>query len=76
MLTERSSALQFFPLCFCSPARHASQAQTYTINTFCGQWYGGFQREDGGPAANAELSSAPYAVAVDSAGNIFIADLG
>jgi len=48
-------------------------AQTYTITTTAGNGTQGFSG-DNGPATSAELSS-PYAVAVDSAGNLYIADL-
>jgi len=42
------------------------------ISTVAGNGSGGFSN-DGGPATNATLSS-PYGVAVDAAGNLFIAD--
>jgi uncharacterized protein (TIGR03437 family) len=45
-----------------------------TVTTYAGNGTNGFAG-DGGPAANAELSS-PAAVAVDPAGNLYIADLG
>ena len=45
-----------------------------TVTTYAGNGTNGFAG-DGGPAASAELSS-PAAVAVDAAGNLYIADLG
>src|SRR5579872_1834764 len=45
-----------------------------TIQTLAGIGFPGFSG-DGGPAAQAQLN-APYGVAADSAGNIYIADLG
>jgi trimeric autotransporter adhesin len=45
-----------------------------TVTTYAGNGTNGFAG-DGGPAANAQLSS-PAAVAVDGAGNLYIADLG
>jgi uncharacterized protein (TIGR03437 family) len=45
-----------------------------TVTTYAGNGTNGFAG-DGGPAANAQLS-APAAVAVDAAGNLYIADLG
>jgi uncharacterized protein (TIGR03437 family) len=45
-----------------------------TVTTYAGNGTNGFAG-DGGPAANAQLSS-PAAVAVDAAGNLYIADLG
>lgn len=44
------------------------------ITTVAGNGYPGF-RGDGGPAQAAQLN-APYGLAVDAAGNLFIADLG
>ena len=44
-----------------------------TVTTYAGNGTNGFAG-DGGPAANAELSS-PAAVALDAAGNLYIADL-
>src|SRR5437870_5123329 len=44
------------------------------IQTVAGTGYPGFSG-DGGPAAQARLN-APYGVATDSAGNLYIADLG
>src|SRR5579872_7276239 len=48
--------------------------QTFTINTIAGNGVQGFAG-DGGPAVNAELF-AFAGLAVDSAGNVFIADTG
>jgi uncharacterized protein (TIGR03437 family) len=45
-----------------------------TVTTYAGNGTNGFTG-DGGPAVNAELS-APAAVALDAAGNLYIADLG
>ncbi len=45
-----------------------------TVTTYAGNGTNGFGG-DGGPAANAQLNS-PAAVAVDGAGNLYIADLG
>ena len=45
-----------------------------TISTIAGDGFPGF-RGDGGPASAARLNT-PYGVAVDRAGNLFIADLG
>jgi len=45
-----------------------------TISTVAGDGFPGF-RGDGGPASTARLNT-PYGVAVDHAGNLFIADLG
>ncbi len=45
-----------------------------TITTFAGNGNGGFST-DGGPATSASLYE-PYGVAVDSAGNLYIADYG
>jgi trimeric autotransporter adhesin len=45
-----------------------------TVTTYAGNGTSGFAG-DGAPAANAQLS-APAAVAVDAAGNLYIADLG
>lgn len=45
-----------------------------TISTVAGDGFPGF-RGDGGPASAARLNT-PYGIAVDSAGNLFIADLG
>jgi uncharacterized protein (TIGR03437 family) len=45
-----------------------------TVTTYAGNGTNGFAG-DGGPASNAQLSS-PAAVAVDAAGNLYIADLG
>ena len=47
-------------------------ATTHDITTVAGNGTGGFS-SDGGPATDATLTS-PYGVAVDSSGNIFIAD--
>jgi uncharacterized protein (TIGR03437 family) len=47
-------------------------SQTYTINTFAGNGSSGFSG-DSGPAASAQLDY-PWAVAADSAGNLYIAD--
>src|SRR5512132_1002264 len=44
------------------------------ITTIAGNGYKGF-RGDGGPATAAELDS-PYGLAVDAAGNVYVADLG
>ncbi len=44
------------------------------INTFAGTAYGGFSG-DGGPATAARLSY-PTGIAIDAAGNVFVADLG
>jgi trimeric autotransporter adhesin len=44
------------------------------ISTLAGNGHAGFNG-DGGPAADAELNN-PVALAVDSAGNLYIADLG
>jgi sugar lactone lactonase YvrE len=48
-------------------------ASTGTISQFAGTGTAGYSG-DGGPAISAELSSNPYRVAVDNAGNIYIAD--
>jgi sugar lactone lactonase YvrE len=53
-------------------------AATQVINTYAGNGYqsyccGGGYGGDGGPATSAELNS-PYGLAVDQAGNLFIAD--
>jgi len=50
------------------------QAQTYTISTVVGSGMNG-HGGDGGPSADAELTS-PCGIAIDSAGNIYIADDG
>src|SRR5580693_1015112 len=44
------------------------------VQTLAGNGFPGFSG-DGGPAAQAQLN-APYGVAADSAGNVYIADLG
>ena len=49
-------------------------AATGVISTVAGTGTGGFN-EDGVPATSAELTG-PYGVAVDGAGNLYIADLG
>lgn len=46
--------------------------QTYTISTFAGNGTAGFSG-DNGPATSAQLSQ-PAAIAVDSAGSVFISD--
>src|ERR1039458_4153284 len=46
--------------------------QAYTIKTFAGSGVSGYTG-DNGPAANAQLNY-PWAVAVDSAGSLYIAD--
>jgi len=48
---------------------------TGIISTFCGSSAAGGNTGDGGPAGTAKLMS-PYGVAIDAAGNIFIADKG
>ncbi len=45
-----------------------------TISTVAGDGFPGF-RGDGGPASRARLNT-PYGIALDSAGNLYIADLG
>jgi DNA-binding beta-propeller fold protein YncE len=51
-----------------------SQGTTYTISTAAGNGERGFAG-DGGSAANAKLNQ-PTAVAIDRAGNLYIADSG
>jgi hypothetical protein len=46
--------------------------QTYTINTFAGNGTFGYSG-DNGPATSAQLNQ-PWGVAVDAAGNVYIAD--
>jgi DNA-binding beta-propeller fold protein YncE len=46
--------------------------QIYTINTFAGNGTQGYSG-DNGPATSAQLDF-PYGVAVDAAGNLYIAD--
>ena len=52
--------------------RVRAATQTLTVRTIAGTGQAGFSG-DGGPAANAELSS-PAAVALDAGGNVYIAD--
>jgi uncharacterized protein (TIGR03437 family) len=52
--------------------RIVSQATGNPINTFAGNLFGDFAG-DGGPAIDAELNN-PEGVAVDAAGNVYIAD--
>jgi len=50
----------------------SASGQTYTMSTFAGDGLRGFSG-DNGPAINAQLNR-PQSVAVDSAGNLYIAD--
>lgn len=64
--------LAFLPLTFLLTSPAHLSGQTYSISTFAGNGTAGFSG-DNGPATSAELSN-PWAVAVDSAGNLYIAD--
>jgi uncharacterized protein (TIGR03437 family) len=57
-----------------APFAGRAQAPAYTISTVVGDTTSGYAG-DGGPATQAELSS-PCGLAVDSTGNLYIADTG
>jgi uncharacterized protein (TIGR03437 family) len=59
---------------FVLAASSSTFAQTYTISTVAGTGASGLSG-DNGPAINAQLTN-PVGVAVDSAGNLYIADAG
>ena len=56
---------------FCAVASQAQTKRVYTIDAFAGNGTSGFS--DGTAAVDANLSG-PYSVAVDSSGNVYIAD--
>ena len=65
---------QKFPIWLLGVTSLFAQTTGYTITTFAGNGTSGFSG-DGQPANTAVLSS-PFAVAVDSAGNLYIVDNG
>jgi len=73
-ISYRRTVCSLVAVAFFAPFSGRAQAPAYTISTVAGNATSGYAG-DGGPATQADLNN-PCGIAVDSSGNLYIADSG